>query len=820
MPHLLSITLGIFFVAYLPSLPKIQICLVVMTLLSAAFGVAWRYHCIVRNCVGTKAIVCTLCFGWGVCWGLIAAYQTLSSQLPDQFDKQQFMVAGSIVGLVDRQDHRMRFELEVESVERVGENSTHVKNEELPLGRLLLSWYLNSSAQGQSTQPQLRAGDHWQLVVRLRRPRGMLNQGGFDYQAWLVEKGYSATGYVVRSDLNRRLQIQEHNFWCTFTAITSRLREQIRDAIQSNQLSALSKAVITALTIGDKSGLKPWWDDLTRFGIVHLLVISGLHIGLVASLGFCLGALLGRMILLFSSLLAVNLQYSGLVRYLSPLLGFLVALGYSFLAGFSLPTQRALIAVAVIMLAKLTYRRVRVGVAFVWAIFLIAAIQPLAVLSASFWLSFIAVGLLLTWFSPYLSAGSTRYRLLGAQLVLFAGLAAPGLLFIGKVSWLGALVNLIAVPWISLLTVPLCLMAGIGYFVSPQLAEGLWLSASWSIGGLWYLLDLLPDSLGLLQLPVPITPVFLAAIATAALGVLMPRGLPARWLCFVPVAAAILAPDHRLPLRLSVLDVGQGLAVVLESPSKLLVYDSGPAYSEQFNAGTGIVAPFLRSRGRHSIDKLLISHGDVDHSGGFYGLIEAVETREALLAPGFFRRYRLEADLSTKVGQCVKSKHWSWPYFNPNSGHREWIYFDVLMPYPESLGQQIPAGNNYSCVLLIRWRDQVILLTGDIERAAEKALLRRYRLPPVTVLVAPHHGSKTSSSQQFIDQLNPTYVVFSAGYRHHFGHPHPEVVRRYKGASADLWNTADRGGITFVWKHNAELQVLAARDAPPSYWWR
>lgn len=817
MQYLVAITAGIFCVAFLSALPSFWVIGTLWSFLCVGYWFA-RYRPLSFSLVDpAKLILIVLLFVCGLCWGLKAAYQTLSSQLPDKFDKQEFVVRGTIVSLVDRQDDRIRFEFVPESVLSLKAATKYSENRVIPLRHLLLSWYFQ---QDLSKRPQLGAGEHWQLRVKLRRPRGMLNQGGFDYQAWLVEQGYSATGYVVLSSNNHQIKLQKQDFWVGISGTFAQYREQIRNAIQSSQLTDLSKAVITALTIGDKSALTPWWDALTRFGIVHLLVISGLHIGLVASLGFYLGVMICRVMVVFLNILSVNLQQFGLIRYTPPIIGFLVALLYSFLAGFSLPTQRALIAVAVIMLAKLAYQRVRVGVAFVWAMFLIAVFQPLAVLSASFWLSFIAVGLLLVWFSPYIYAGSRKRRLLGSQLALFAGLAAPGLLFIGKISWLGILVNMIAVPWVSILTVPLCLLAGICYLIHEPMAQWFWLMASWSISGLWSLLEYFPDDLGLIYMPVAVTPIFLSAIALTAMAVLLPRGIPGRWLCFVPVVLAVLAPDYRPPLRLTVLDVGQGLAVALELPEKLLVYDAGPAYSDQFNAGTGIVAPFLRNRGRHSIDKLLISHGDTDHAGGFYGLVNSIEINQALLAPDFYRAYRPAIKMPVTVDQCIRGRDWKWSFFNPETIKTEWIYFNVLMPNLVSAQQEITSRNNNSCVLLIRWRDQVILLAGDIERAAESELLRFYKLPRVSVLVAPHHGSKTSSSQPFVDQLNPVHVVFSAGFQHHFGHPHPQVVQRYKNSGASLWNTAERGGVTFIWDHNAQLQVETAREIASPFWWR
>jgi competence protein ComEC len=819
MLYLVAITAGIFCVAFLSSLPSVWLVGILWFLLLVGYWFAKARGLPSCRIDPARLIVIGLLFVCGLGWGLISAHQTLSSQLPDSYDKHRFLVTGSVVGLVNSDDRRTSFELAVESVKLLDADSTIDENLQFSLNQLLLKWYFKPSDQQLISRSQITSGDHWQLLVQLRKPRGMLNQGGFDYQAWLVQRGYSATGYVVDSDLNKRLEIDKHAFWCSATDAISRFRARIRDAIQRSQLTDLSKSIITALTIGDKSMLGPWWDDLTRFGIVHLLVISGLHIGLVATLGFVLGAVLSRTILLLCSLFSVNFTQFELLRCLSPCLGFLIALIYSLLAGFSLPTQRALIAVAVVMLGKLVYRKMPVYVAFVWALFVIAVAQPLAVISASFWLSFTAVAMLLLWFAPYISRGSSWYRMLGSQLVLFVGLAAPALIYIGKLSWLGLLVNLIAVPWISLVTVPLCLVAGMGYFFFPQLAEFIWLMASWSIAGLWYLLDLLPSDLGMLKLPVPITPVFLFAIALAALGVLLPRGIGLRWLCFVPAILALCAPNQPAPLRLNILDVGQGLGIVLETPNNTLVYDTGPAYSDQFNAGSGVIAPLLRNRGRHVIDKLIVSHGDMDHAGGFYGLIEAVDTKQVLLAPGFYRKHTLATDKLISIETCVEAKRWVWSFINPNDRRREWIYFDVLMPF-SNLSTEIPAGNNYSCVLLIRWRDQSILLAGDIERRAERQFLQRYNLSSVTLLVAPHHGSKTSSSNDFVNQLNPSHVVFSAGYRHHFGHPHAVVVDRYKKSGAVLWNTAENGGLTFSWDQHAQLQVLTARKIPPSFWWR
>lgn len=838
MTYLLTICAGIFSVCYFPALPGVTVYL---TILAVIAGFAWTTHNLswyARDTLSQIAARYLLCLALGLGWGIIAGHQYLDHQLPATWDKQTFVVQGSVVGLVEITSRRLRFELAVDSV--VPANSTDLDPDNSPaIERLLLSWYLQKPGSREVLQRQVTSGDHWQLKVRLRPPRGMLNPGGFDYQAWLIQRGISASGYILESPGNQQLNPRQHNWLCEVRDWISRLRAEIREAIQQSSLSPLGKAIIIALTIGDKKALGDWWENLMQWGIVHLLVISGLHVGLVASFGFYGGLLIGRIGLLFSHFFPGLLLHT---RLLPPLLAIATAFVYSAMAGFSLPTQRAMIAVTVVMLAKMAYRRLAVQGVFCWTLLLVAISQPLAVLSASFWLSFLAVAVLLLWFTPWVSRSTQWYRLLGAQLALFLGLGAMSLWFIGHTSWLGPLVNLIAVPWISLVVVPLCLLAMLLYLLAPAFASTLWALADWCVQALWYLLEMLPQEWGLLYLPIPINTVTLSCLLLAALGVLLPRGVPSRWLCWIPLAVILATPLKKPPLRLTVLDVGQGLAVVVELPDRLLVYDSGPAYSEAFNAGSGIVAPFIRHSGRSKIDKLVISHEDNDHAGGFYGLAGRIVVTQALLGPAFYNRHQaevsnLQAVPNTQI--CEKSQHWSWPIpkSTPRSITRSvarsiftmpstdgqapgMVYFDVLMPDLTNWATAIPSGNNYSCVLLIRWGEQQILLTGDIERAGERALLERYQLDPMTLIIAPHHGSKTSSGQAFVDQLRPDHVVFSAGYRHQFGHPHPDVVDRYRKGGSTMWNTAVHGAITFTWNPDGQLNIRTARAVPSGYWWR
>jgi len=572
-----------------------------------------------------------------------------------------------------------------------------------------------------------------------------------------------------------------------------------------------------ALTIGDKKPLANWWQDLARLGIVHLLVISGLHIGLIALIGTVLGSGLNRAILLTRGLLSRDIEFRFRLSaksatsqpWIAPLCGLLAAFLYSFLAGFSLPTQRALIAVMVVVAARLSYRKIPPLLCLCWALLLIAISQPLAVLSAGFWLSFSAVGLLVWWFTPWRS--TARYfawrRTGSAQLALLTGMSVPLLLFIGKLSWLAPLVNLFAVPWVSFITVPLSLLGSL--MPSDMLAEQLWQWADRSISVLWWLLDTIPPQLGFWVSPLAVSPITLAALLLAGLCLLLPRGFACRWLGLLPALLLLLFPQRDFPLRITVLDVGQGLAVTVATENHTLVYDSGVEFSKQFSTGSGIIAPYLWQQGRDIINTTIISHEDADHSGGLPSLQKVLPSQELLVGPAV--NYGESVVVDSKLSVCKVGQQWVWDQIN----------FEVLAPHSADL-----EGNNSSCVIQIsfldaRDRDITILLPGDIQRSGEQRLLQSPQLSeqPLDLLVAPHHGSKTSSTHEFVQRLAPRHVVFSAGYRHQFGHPHPTVVNRYRQVDSQLWNTAEQGAITFSWLRSGKLEVSAARDQQRR-WWR
>lgn len=471
------------------------------------------------------------------------------------------------------------------------------------------------------------------------------------------------------------------------------------------------------------------------------------------------------------------------------------------------------------MVSKCCLKVFAFGSAFVWALFLIAITQPLAVIGASFWLSFSAVAVLLLYFVPRVTLKKKKSQLFFSQWILFVGMAAPLLLFVGKISWLGIVVNLIAVPLVSFITVPLCLIGAMVFFYSVSVAQLLWQWAGTSINGLWFLVELLPVNWGFYHFSFPTSALFFGCLILLAVAVLLPRGLLSRWILILPFMLHLLAHKPRLPLRITVLDVGQGLSVVVESQTKLMVYDVGAAYGDSFDMGSAVVAPFVINRGFKQIDRVVVSHGDNDHFGGFKGLSHNLPVKKAFLTPGFFSQAFNNDSFSGEKGYCDESKRWNWSFKN-SAAETEWIYFDILLPARDSLGGAMEDSNNNSCVLLIRWRDISILLPGDIEKQAERLLLESYQLPPVDLLVAPHHGSKTSSGKNFVEHLMPAHVVFSAGYRHHFGHPHKDVVTRYQQKGSQLWSTAEDGAITFEWSDSGELNILTAKESRAKFWWR
>ncbi len=685
----------------------------------------------------------------------------VDAQIDESWQGRDVKLRGQIVEVIDQTEtiSRVHFRVEAAEPERL---------EQVLKNRLVrLSWYYGEP---------LGVDQHWRITARLKRPRGFVNPRSFDYAAWLLSKELVATGYIKDGV---RLNAERQGSWSL-----GRLREALAARIfaQPNE----SDPFFRALLLGDTNDISSeQWRIFQRTGTIHLITISGLHVGLVAALGFMLGWGLVRL----TGLVRLGHRSLLVCRWLPPSLAFALSLSYSVLAGFSIPTQRAMVVVALANVALVAGVKMSPLRLLALACVLVLLTSPLAPTQTGFWLSFLAVFVLILGFGGRQLRLHPASSLTKAQWLLTIGLLAP-LLGLGQtISAVGPLANLVAVPVVSALVVPGLLIAALLVWLSPALTATLVNLLDLIFNGLWQFLCLLSDLDFALWWPGFATSSGLvAALACGCLLLLLPRGLYLRWLGGLLIGLALLAPRAPdPPLTLTVLEVGQGLAVWVHTPGYNLLYDTGPAFSADFDAGSRIVVPFLRTRGVHRLDTLIVSHGDKDHSGGLAGVLANMPSNRLLLGDP------LPVQTSTDTDACVQGQEWQ-------SGQ---VRFRMLWPPPDSHY----SGNNNSCVLLLELGQQRILLTGDIEAEVEQQLLAEGRLPrDVTLLIAPHHGSKTSSTAEFVAVTNSEAVVFSAGYRSRFGHPHGDVVERYRRIKAQTFNTGEQGAISFRW---------ASVDSPP-----
>ncbi len=623
----------------------------------------------------------------------------------------------------------------------------------------------------------IRAAQHWQFLVRLKPAHGLHNPGGFNYQAYLIAHQVVATGYVVKSNDNKLLAKSSKyaiNHWRGI------LEQHIK-----LWLKPTTAAIITALTVGSKTLLtQPIWRVFQRTGTSHLVAISGLHLGLVASIGYFIFNV-------FARIWPRLLLYFPAPR-IAALGALLFAVLYALLAGFSWPTQRAVIMLFMLMSGVLFSYRVSVLQRLLLAFALILTLDPFAITQASFCLSFSAVGVIAYALVPHRSNSAIKmwWR---TQIAVALGLIPITLWFFQQVSLILILANLIAIPWVSFIIVPLCLLAACSFLFSPLAAQYLFLLAAKLLQPLWWLLSHFaawPWAVWHTALS------HLWLLAVASFGMLLllaPRAFPARWLgliCGLPLLFYQPARPKLGEVWLTVLDVGQGLASVIETQHHVLIYDTGPKFTSGFNTGTSVVVPYLRWRGIKHLNLLMISHGDNDHIGGAGAVLQQfVHTPVLTSIPSRFPH--------AQVSKCHAGQHWQW----------DGVKFRVLYPLPGMPYRD----NNSCCVLRIATRHQAILLTGDIERVVETYLLKHdAKQLSATVLVAPHHGSKTSSSLPFVDAVDPRYVVFAVGYYNRFGFPSPVVVGRYQRISAKTYSTAEMGAIRFKLHAGGQVSVTTA----------
>jgi competence protein ComEC len=720
-----------------------------------------------------RILVLPLAFAAGFLWAAAMAHLRIADRLAPELEGRDLDVVGVVSSLPAVSERALRFEFEVESSEH-----------RLPK-KLLLAWHRSPWMEEGSAllREPVHPGERWLLTVRLRRPHGHVNPHGFDYEAWLLERGVGATGYVRQRGEQKRLGFRSN----LFDAI-EKAREAVRERFQAQLGATPAAGILAALAVGDQRAISTEeWRLFNRTGVTHLMSISGLHVTLVSGLAAWLVAFAWRRV----PAAAVRLP----ARKAAAAAAIAAAAGYTLLAGFAVPAQRTFYMVSVVAAALWFGRIASPARTLALALAVVVAADPWAPLAPGLWLSFAAVALIF-----YVAANGWRIaQWARMQWAITAGLAPAALLLFGQVSVAGPLANAVAIPLVSVIVTPLALIAVIIPLelfleVAAWLVEWLLVFLEWCAalpGALW-------------QQHVP--PLWAAALAFAgALWILAPRGVPWRaggLALMAPAFALAPASPAAGEAWITVLDVGQGLAVVVRTAHRTLLYDAGPAYGPEADSGGRIVVPLLRSAGVRSIDMLVLSHEDLDHLGGALTVLEALEVQA--LASSISRAHPLNT-LAAARGRCTAGTGWEW----------DGVRFEFLHPMP---GWESARRNNQSCVLRVAAGGAAILLTGDIERAAEDELRKRIALR-ADVLLVPHHGSRTSSGDEFIAALAPRWAVVPAGYRNRFGHPAREVIERYARAGVPVLRT-DLDGAVHVLLRPGSIRVDAERNLRPRYWRR
>ena len=741
----------------------------------------------------------------GFLWAALVAQHYLADALPSDLEGQDLVVTGVIDSLPYRFERGQRFNLALEHASTPGGVTAHLPS------RLALSWY----AEPRGMQPPtLQPGERWQFALRLKRPHGNANPDGFDYEAWLLEQGLRATG-SVRGDAapgsaNRRLAA----FVPGFTTVVERCRGWLRERIQLALRGQPYAGVIVALVIGDQRGIgQADWKIFTRTGIGHLVSISGLHITMVAGLAAALAQLLWRHSLWTALQLPLRLP----AQKVAVLAGVAVALAYVLLAGFGVPAQRTLYMIAVVGAALWTGRIAGVSHVLCAALGTVLLLDPWAVLWPGFWLSFGAVAVILL-----ASVGRAQARAAGritrwrqalaagcrTQYAVTVGLVPLTLLLFGQLSLVGPLANAIAIPLVSFAVTPLALA---GSMAPAPLSGWLLQAAHWLVQQLAILLEWLSGlPLAVWNAPQPSWWMFLLALL-GMLWLLLPRGWPARGLGLL-LWLPLLLNAPRFPergFRVIAFDIGQGNALLVETAHHRLLYDTGPTYGLESDGGSRVIVPYLKSRGIAALDAMVVSHSDADHSGGALSVMDEIDI--GWLGSSLDTDHEIVGS-ARQHRRCVAGQRWEW----------DGVQFEMLHPTPQIYDSSRWKPNARSCTLKVSAGGVSMLLGGDIEAPQEAMLLDAmpHKLQ-ATVLLAPHHGSGTSSTPDFLDAVAPKIAVFQVGYRNRYHHPKPQVEARYVERGIVRLRSDVDGAVRLDFAADASgaVTVERYRDAHRRYWY-
>ena len=736
-----------------------------------------------------SALLAVAAFSTGVSYTCWRSAAVLADALPESAMGRNIHLTGVVDSLPDRTSRGQRFQLRVEQVD----SPVHVPE------RIQLSvWNAHPEGGGNETPVigPVKAGERWSFVVRLKRPHGLANPHAYDVEARLFESGIRATGYVKSGE---RLDAFVPGFSTGIALLRSMIRERFDQVLPPEAYP--DAGILTALAIGDQRAIPgSLWQVFAKTGTTHLMSISGLHVTLFSGLVALLVSSIWRR--LPSRVARVPAQKVGVFC------GWFAAAFYTLIAGAGIPALRTLFMLTVGAIAVLTGRHVSPFKILLLALAVVLLLDPWAGMSPGFWLSFVAVGLLL-WaaLSEHVSTGeqrSWRQRLVvwfkgfgRTQWAVTIGTLPFLLLFFSQFSLISPLTNAIAIPWVSGVVTPITILA----LVIP-----------WD--GLLYLVDALMTPLlaflngaaslplAIWHAPVPSAPVFVLALL-GALWWLMPAGMPGRWLAIFLCLPLVMPKLDRIPdgeARVEVLDVGQGLAVVIRTHRHVLLYDTGPYYSSEADAGVRVIVPYLRSIGVDYLDGMVVTHRDTDHSGGAQSVLESMPVGWVADAPD---THFADAVPGVKAKRCLAGSGWHW----------DGVRFEFL--HPTSPGEvKDQASNHQSCVLQVSVGDKRMLLTSDIELADERQMVAN-GLQRSQILLVPHHGSGTSSGTELLDAVQPEIAIIPVGYRNRYRHPKPSVMAAYETRKIKTYRT-DSDGMVQV--DLPSMNVSAYRRIRQRYW--
>lgn len=868
----------------------------------------------------SSGLFCLAVFLLGAAWASLYAYIKVNQILPEALESREFYVEGKVVGLPKVEAHRQSFVFLLSRPLECPENkdksefgkalsgneksslnapwllcsdlftsSLSLSDRLFPLAlsdwlltESLLSAYINTmpskmklSWYGKELEP-VRGGDRYRLLVKLKRPRAALNFNGFDYESWLFSEGYQAVGYIRPKGSNiiledASLEALQSKKYFNLSDLRERLRQlllvQFLSEPELNQGGTVSQesALILALIIGDYSYLSSQTRELlVQTGTAHLLSISGMHIGLLALFTFFVVLQLlktfNRALSLLQNYYPVLIKFKSNYRanlYIATFISIWVALIYSLLAGFSLPTQRSLIMVCCYSVSLLMFEKPDFFKTWCIALFLILLFNPLAWLSTGLYLSFLALFViqwaLLT--KPVLP--NKKYReirlMLRSQVAVFIGLSPVLLYAFAAFFPLAFVLNLFAVPWVSFLVLPLCFLGILMISINHTLAVIIF---SWVKYLLMLFVSLLQYGVEFFSEYMQSSISVFSALYLFVFALLLLSPLAFRLKLFAIILLVPLAIDffgevdekQKVPkgeFYLSVLDVGQGLAIIVETKNYLLLYDTGPAFGDNFDAGGAIVAPALiekftwnLSRGfKKNIDVMVLSHGDNDHIGGVQSVfkhftIDKLWAYERVVGHDENDKqgkheYPVTGQSNPEWQDCQKGQVWyqddvKFEFLHPS------VVENDFSPQQRAHYQRIlKSSNNRSCVLKVTSSVSrlSLLIPGDIEKLAEEYLVENLGAEALQadILISPHHGSRSSSTLAFLQAVNPGLVLISAAYRSQFGHPHPDTLANYELLKIPFFNTADFGEIRVrSWLYHAQksTDTLQFARKHKTHFWR